>query len=242
MKYRLSTSEIYALGVIAFLIDHAGLYFFTDNLWLRVFRLFAIVWFLPCGYNSGWRARWHVWAGLGLLMLMDAMTGVDIMPLSALATIIATRIFIDPVMEIAMKSRANFIATMAALTLLIIPTAKAMEYGTLGLMFAAVGWLVRHKGIYDEKIVELRPFAYYVVTCYLIFTQNVFHFTSTQFMVVMFSTVVAMEVHFDYRKMILEDLHRRPKDWVAKTCRWIGHNSLGLYVLHLVLFRLLFII
>lgn len=240
MKYRLSTSEIYALGVIAFLIDHTGLYFFTGDLWLRVFRLFAIVWFLPCGYNAGWRARWHVWAGLGILMISDVVAGVAVMPLSALATIIATRIFIDPVMDIAMKSRRNFIATMAVLTALIPPTAEAMEYGTLGLLFAAVGWLIRHKGHYDEKIVDLRTFAYYVVICYLIFTQNVFHFTSTQFMVVMFSTVVTMELHFDYRKMILEDLHRRPTDWVSRTCRWIGHNSLGLYVLHLLVFRAMF--
>jgi hypothetical protein len=242
MKYRFSISEIYALGVIAFLIDHAGLYFWTDNLWLRVFRLFAIVWFLPCGYNSGWRAHWKVWFGLGLLMVTDVLMGVEVLPLSALATIIATRIFIDPVMDIAMKSRRNFIVTMGILTVLIMPSVQVMEYGTAAMMIAAVGWLIRHKGLYDEKVVDLRTFAYYVVTCYLILTQYTFHFNSTQFMIVMFSTVVAMELHFGYKQLILEDLRRKPADFVSKACRWIGHKSLGIYVAHLVIFRLMFIL
>lgn len=242
MKYRFSTSEIFALGVVAFLIDHAGLYFWTDNLWLRVFRLFAIVWFIPCGYNSGWRSHWKVWFGLALLMVTDVLMGVPVLPLSAIATIITVRIFIDPVMEIAMKSRASFVVTMGILTALILPSVQVMEYGTAGMMIAAVGWLIRHKGQYDEKIVDLRTFAYYVVVCYLILTQYTFHFNSTQFMTVMFSTVVAMELHFGYRSMIMEDLKRRPKDLVSKACKWIGHKSLGIYVLHLVVFRLMFIL
>ena len=172
----------------------------------------------------------------------DVLLGVEIMPLSAIATIIATSIFIDPVMEIAMRSRANFIVAMGILTVLILPSVQVMEYGTAGMMIAAVGWLIRHKGLYDEKVVDLRTFAYYTVTCYLILTQYTFHFNSTQFMTVMFSTVVTMELLFGYKQMILEDLRRKPVDWVSKACRWIGHKSLGIYVVHLVIFRLMFIL
>lgn len=242
MRFKLTTSELYALGVIAFLIDHAGLYFWTDNLWLRVFRLFAIVWFIPCGYNSGWRSHWKVWFGLALLMVTDVMMGVEVVPLSALATIIVVRIFLDPVMDIAMKSRAHFTATMGILTALILPSVNVMEYGTLGMMIGAIGWLVRHKGQYDEKVVDLRTFAYFTLVCYMILTQYTFHFNSTQFMTVLFSTVVAMEMHLGYRQLIMNDLHRGPRDLVSRACKWVAHHSLGIYVAHLVIFRLMFIL
>jgi len=238
MKYRLTTSKFYALGVAVFILDHIGLYFFTDNPWSRVLRLFAPAWFFPCGYNASWKSHWRVWAGAGVLIACDVLTGASALPLSALATIIFTRLLIMPLMEQAMKSRAHFWGLTLALSLLLPLSGKAMEYGTLGLLFAMFGWLVRHRGIYDEKIVNAKVFAGYVTLLYLAYTQYSLGFSAAQLAVAAVLVVAILWPLWHFKAMVMEELKRGAKQTAI---RWVAHHSLEIYVAHLAAFRLYFV-
>lgn len=241
MKRSLTTSEFYAAGVAVFILDHIGLYFFTDNPWSRVLRLFAPAWFFPCGYNAGWKSRWPVWAGMGILIACDVLTGASALPLSALATIITARLLIVPVMDAAMKSRLHFIAVTGGLTVLLPAAGLVMEYGTFGLLFAMLGWLVKHRGQYDEKIVNAKYFAAFVTLLYLAHAEWVFGFSPLQFTVMALPVAGVVLLLWRFRDMVMAELKTsRDKGWRAKALRFIAHHSLAIYVAHLAAFRLHF--
>jgi hypothetical protein len=239
MKFRLTTSEFYTVGVAVFLLDHIGLYFFTDNLWSRVLRLFAPAWFFPCGYNAGWKSSWRVWAGALILVAADLLTGAPPLPLSALPTIIATRLAIVPLMEFAEKSRLRFWAAAAVMAALLPLAAQVSEYGTLGMLFAMFGWLVRHRGQVFEGSRGTLFFASCITVLYLAFNQWMLGFSLLQFAVAAVPVVAVVALLWDFRAMVAEELRRgRAPGFVPAAVRWVAHNSLGIYVAHLVAFRL----
>jgi hypothetical protein len=241
MTYRMASYELYALAVIAFVIDHAGGIFFPDNLWLRVLRLFALIWFFPIGYNSAWRSKMGVWYGLAIITLLDAVLYNDPFPLSALATLLVARPLVDPLMNFAMKSPRRFWGVQCMLALLALPTAQYVEYGTMSLIIAIAGWLVRHRGRIPGDIVSLPHYFVYMVALYLAFSQHSFHFNPPQLAFVTVSTGLTALLVYHFDGLIREDLRRRrmPAGRVRRAARFIGHKTLEIYVLHLALFKLM---
>jgi hypothetical protein len=51
----------------------------------------------------------------------------------------------------------------------------------------------------------------------------------------------ALVVMTQLRQLILNSLKNRPKDIISRTCRVIGHKTLEIYVLHLLIFYMFFI-
>ncbi|MCK5519322.1 MAG: hypothetical protein KAI61_07900, partial [Alphaproteobacteria bacterium] len=77
--YKLTAYELFAIAIIAMLVDHVGLYFGADNLWLRVFRMFALIWFLPIGYNSGRGVGVWLWTGMLILVAANWQIGMNLL-------------------------------------------------------------------------------------------------------------------------------------------------------------------
>ena len=244
IKYRMASYELCALAVLAFIIDHVGFNFYTEDLWFRVFRLFALVWFFPAGYNSAWRSNWRVWVGIAVLTIMDAAIYTSYWPVCAVATLVAARFLVDPVMEFALKSRARFWGVQAVLALLILPSAEALEYGTLALLIANAGWLARHRNRMPQGIVSVPHYFVFVTALYIAFSQLTFGFNAAQLAFVVVSTAATAWLMYHFDALIREDLRRKKEkdDIIRKTCRFLARRSLEFYVGHLVLFKLMLVI
>ncbi len=241
---KIASYELCALAVIAFVADHVGFYFYTDNLWFRVFRLFALVWFFPAGYNSAWRSSWRVYAGIAILTIMDAWIFTTWWPISAIATLVIARALVDPVMDFALKSKTRFWGVQALLVLLIMPTSDYLEYGTIALLFAEAGWLVRHRGRMAADIVSLPHFFVFATAIFLAFSQYTFGFSAPQLAFVVASTGGAAWLMYHFDGLVREDLRRRraeKDDLARRVVKFLAHRSLEIYVVHLAIFKLMIV-
>jgi hypothetical protein len=239
MKYRIASYELCALAVIAFLVDHAGELLFHENLWLRVFRMFGLVWFFPAGYNSGWRSGARVWQGLAVLTLFDFLFYRSALPLCALGTLLALRWVIDPLMEFSLRSRARFWGVQLLLVLLIYPSNDVLEYGAVALMIAQAGWLVRHRGQLPAGVVSVPQYFVFMTAIYLAFTQSVLQFNVAQSVFVVATTALMARLLYDFKDILREDLARlrQKDDVVRKTCRFIAHHTLEIYVVQFLVLK-----
>lgn len=241
MKYRMASYELYALAVAAFLIDHVGLYLYDDNLWFRVFRMFALVWFIPTGYNAGRKSDVWMYQSVALLAAVAAAIGFDVFPLSAVATIIVIRFIIDPLAEIAVRDKFRFWVINAALVALIPATDKLFEYGSMAAIIALAGWLLKNRDR-AAKVVDVRIYFAFVTVLYLGFVATVFPFNPAQWAVVIVTTVGTGFLMFHFRDLLLESVRRKKPDLIARAARFIGHNTLQIYVLQLLLLQALFLL
>ncbi|HYD18504.1 MAG TPA: hypothetical protein VEF76_08505 [Patescibacteria group bacterium] len=236
MKYRMASYELYALAVAAFIVDHVGLYMYDDNLWFRVFRMFALVWFIPAGYNAGRKTDLWMWQCAILLAVAGAITGFGVFPLSAVATIIFTRYVIDPLAEWSLGSRFRFWVLNIGFILVMKQTDEIMEYGTIALMIALAGWLLKNRDR-AAGIVDLRLYFGFVTTIFLLFTAHTFPFNPVQWAIVVSTTAATAVLMYHFRALLLETIRRRKADAVSRACRWIGHNTLQLYTAQLLLLQ-----
>ncbi|TAL28944.1 MAG: hypothetical protein EPN97_13890 [Alphaproteobacteria bacterium] len=241
MKYRLASYELCGLAVVAFIIDHIGAHFFSDNLWFRIFRLFGLVWFFPAGYNSAWRSTARVWWGIAVLTVLDAVIYTSYFPVCAVATLVAARALVDPVMTFSLKGPRRFWAVQALLVVLILPINEYLEYGTIALLIANAGWLLRHRAQAPTKIVRLPHYFVFVTAIYLAYSQLTFGFTMPQLAVVTASTGLTAWLMYHFNDLIREDLRRLREraDWVRRAARFIAHRSLEIYVVHLAVFKVM---
>lgn len=238
MKITLASYELFALAVVAFVIDHVGLYLYPDALWLRVFRLFALVWFVPTGYNAGRKSDFWMWAGVIALTVMSRSLGFEVLPVVAVGTIIATRLFIDRLAEFAVRDWRVFWLVNAALVVLIPATAQVFEYGTVAVIIALGGWLLRHKERVHRKIVDVRLYFAFMTLVYLGYTATVFPFSPAQWTVVIISTALTAMLMYRFKDMLLNSVYRKTEGVIAKTVRWIGHKALYIYVLQIMILQL----
>lgn len=238
MKYKLTAYELFALAVVAFLIDHVGLYFYSEDLWFRVFRLFALVWFVPTGYNAGRKPDYAMWQSVLGLCFLSYGLGFDVLPVVAVGTILVIRLFIDRLAEFAVQDWRIFWMVNAALLMLIPSTSKYFEYGTVAVIIALGGWLLRHKERVHKKIVDVRLYFAFMTGVYLVFTHSYFPFSAAQWAVVIASTLATAVLMYNFKALLLNSVYRKSQDWVSKACRWVGHKSLYIYVIQIMLMQL----
>ena len=155
-----------AIAVVIMIVDHIGMYFFPDDLWWRsIGRIGFPVWFFLVGHASGRDIPTKLWGGALLLVAGDIIVGKSLFALNALVTIIIIRLIIDPVMRISLKSQWVLWSLAALLTLLIVPSGFISEYGTMGLITAIYGYMVRHKAKINNDALIFR----YMVFALLVF-------------------------------------------------------------------------
>jgi peptidoglycan/LPS O-acetylase OafA/YrhL len=64
-----------------------------------------------------------------------------------------------------------------------------------------------------------------------------------QMLVMIVGGSVVMGILYDFNTLILASLKRRPRDVIGRTCSFLGHKSLEIYLVHtLILQAILFFI
>ncbi len=232
---------IKTIAVIIMVIDHLGLYFFTENDWFRAIgRVGMPVWFFMVGYASSRDLPNRLLIGALILAVADFVLFQKIFALSALATIIFLRLIINPVMNFITSSRYLFVLSIIILTLFAIPTSFVMEYGTMALLFAIAGYMVRHKdNVLEVTFVTTKDFYGYMVAIFIAFCilQNAnFGFNELQFVVMVMFTALAMVVLITMRPMTFPKIN---EPLTKKILQYCGRKTLDIYVAHLLVFKVI---
>lgn len=228
-------------AVVFMVIDHAGFFFFFDDVWWRVAgRLCVPVWFFLIGYAKSRDTGGRLWIGGALLAAGFIVSGQQIFPLNILFTMILIRSLIDPLMERALKNREMFRALNVFLFLAAIPSSMIFDYGTLGFIVAIYGWLVRHRD-------ELAPEQKNLVKSYFIFSY--LSFVVIQYicfgldqvpgLALLAGIFCVMSALYFFRPVTFPRLSAALPGFATAFLRFTGRRTLEIYVAHLLFFSLI---
>lgn len=231
---------IKAVAVIIMICDHIGFYFFPENEWWRAFgRIGFPVWFFFVGHASGRDLSPRLIGGAVMLAVVSAIVSMPVFPLNALVTIILIRLLLDPVMRYAAQGTGPLIQVMVVLTLLALPASLITEYGTLGLLFAVFGYIVRHK----DTVMAGRDIRLPVtLACFLSFAilqEIVFGFEQPAFMFMATGTLATCLLMMYFRPMEYPRLSARIPAIFKAPIQFMGRRTLEIYIAHLLLFKVL---
>jgi hypothetical protein len=141
-----------AIALVTMVIDHIGYFLMEpDVMWMRVIgrTAFPIFLFLV-GYSGSFRSNGWLLLG-GFLVLATALaTSHPLLPLNILFAIALWR-WIMGMLEKRPHLLNDTYMLWLAMVIFYIPTVFIVEYGTLGLMFAVLGYYTR-TGIEERKV------------------------------------------------------------------------------------------
>lgn len=244
-------------AVITMIIDHAGYFFFPEDPTFRAIgRLCVPIWFFLVGYAKSRNIGETMLIGAGILVLQNVFLGFPMLPFNVLVTIMLVRLCLDKVMQ----RGAGGLLLLAAIGMVMavaVPASDAFtEYGTLGLLLAMAGYMVRHEndgGVNDASandasasdaggfmgrtwIVNLG--VYFALGVFLLYQQYKFNFLMADLaLMAAGSGAVIVALRFF-----------RPHEFVSalpvaatRLIQFCGRHTLAIYVAHLFLFKMIFI-
>jgi peptidoglycan/LPS O-acetylase OafA/YrhL len=225
-----------ALAIILVVIDHVGYYFFPDTLVLRILGRFCVpVWFFLIGYARARTVPFSWWAGGGLLVLANMAAGEYILPLSILFTLGLTRLAIDGVMARALRSHETLAGVFFVLFFLALPSSLLVEYGTIGVLFAMLGFLRRHKDALPLHPLVLALFVLAVTAAYILHQLLLLPPVPHGLLMVFIAGMAPLS-------FILLTFAPRTYPGFGKLIRiplqFLGRGTLEIFVVHLLVFRL----
>ncbi|MEM6903571.1 MAG: TraX family protein [Pseudomonadota bacterium] len=229
-----STDLIKLLAVITMVVDHLGYFFFPDELWWRaVGRLSAPIWLFMIGYADTRTVPGRLWVGAGILVLLDLIIVDVLTPLNILFTMALIR-FALPVIEhrklLALENYLPFLAIMVVLTP---PSWFAIEYGTLAIIFACFGLMIRRK--VSGVLLWVTIIALAII--YAGWQRLYFEFDDAQTAFVAIGTASLLIALTLFKRVPLSRLAGMPI--VAPILRFTGRYTLEIYVVHIMVFGLI---
>lgn len=229
---------IKAVAVVIMICDHIGFYFFPENEWWRAFgRIGFPVWFFFVGHAMGRELSPRLVGGAVMLAVVSAIVSMPVFPTNALVTIILIRVLLDPLMRFAGKGVGPLIQTMVMLAVLALPTSFLTEYGTMGLLFALFGYIVRHKDTFmGGRDIRLPV----MLACFFTFAllqEMVFGFTQPAFLFMAGGTLGTCLLMMVFRPMEFPRLSARIPAIFKAPIQFMGRRTLEIYIVHLLLFK-----
>jgi hypothetical protein len=157
-------------------VDHVGVYFLPDDDWLRaVGRLSAPIWLFLIGYARSRDFSLPMWIGIALLALSGVVFGGSILPFSILATMLACRFALDPLMAVIKRSPSLLYPVSLVLFFATILTFPVLEYGSIAMTVVMFGYMTRNReSLPFDKNQYLQygilvAFGYFLIQAYMFF-------------------------------------------------------------------------
>jgi len=231
---------IKAVAVVIMICDHIGFYFYPENLWWRAIgRIGFPVWFFLPGYAQGRGIATSLWVGGLMLAAGNIIAGMPFLPVNALFTIIMIRLSVDSIVKLVHKQEWLFWGVCFGLIIIYTPTTAFAEYGSLGLLFGVFGWLVRNVAQVENGVRKKTQYAIFAFLAFIGLQQfgpSGFHFSVAQFFVMAFFTAGTCWALYNFRSVSYPGFARagKPVTWLTK---FMGRNTLEIYVFHLLLFK-----
>lgn len=227
-----------AIALALMIVDHTGYYLFPDNIWLRVLGRIAFPIFLfLVGYSQSYRFDKWLLVGAVLVFISQGINGVPMLPLNILFSILLWRMLLGW-LEKRQHILNDILMVWVAMVIFYLPTIFLIEYGTLGLMFALLGWYVRQR----QMDAGMRLTWLFSTFFWIISQAFAFQFTAPQVMLFIIEGIcLAMALsQFTLRSHLLPPEHTTlSPTWLEKLVILTARNSLLIYVLHVILFQCL---
>ena len=219
-----------ALAVIAMLVEHIGDYFAPDQpLWHSLGIAMPVFLFLV-GYSGKYTRDYNLIAGAVALIALDLLTGYPLFPLNILVTIGLGRMLLQWLDTKGWMQSRPLEITIALLVW--IPVSRyAFEFGSLGFMFILLGYWVRHPASnWQQRVSMAIPLLVYP------WVEIAAHgFNATGIAVMIASLLVLYPLLLRFQIAPITQL--APHNVIAVALKYIGRNSLIIYVLHLWLLQ-----
>ncbi len=232
---------IKALALVLMVLDHVGHHFFPDEMWFRVLgRLCLPIWFFLIGYANTAQLSKGLWIGGGVVLASAAVAGQFLLPINILFTILALRYFREWTVLRTFHSAETMRGMFFILLFLYVPTSVLLEYGSLGMMMALFGFMVRHRDKLAERIEMkyLKLFAAAVFVTFYIVLGVAFPAISPEqaiFMGVGFA-VIGIVLWFFKPVTFASAPNFMARSFIT-LFQFMGRRTLEIYVAHIVIFR-----
>lgn len=224
-------------AVITMIIDHLGMYFFPDDMWWRaVGRLSFPVWLFLIGYAQSRDISPKLLIGAGILVVSTFIAGEAVFAMNILVSIALVRLVLDPIMRFAQKGSEYLWGIAAATILLYVPTGMSFDYGSLGLVFAMLGYMVRNRENLKLGQTE-RSFMIFAGISYVVIQYFMFGFTHLQLALTAVGIAFVCQMLVRFESKTYPDLTRALPSPVGGLLRLCGRRTLEIYVLHLLVFK-----
>ena len=122
------------------------------------------------------------------------------------------------------------------LTILAFPTYFIIEYGTMGIILAMLGYFVRHKTAEIDKSF-VSGFMIFSALNFIILQQLAFGFTAPQFAFMAGGILVINILLLKFRACDYPDLTQKLPGFASGFLRLFGRRTLEIYVIHLIIFK-----
>jgi hypothetical protein len=226
-------------AVVIMVIDHTGYYFFPDDLWWRsVGRIGFPVWFFLIGHARGRDVSFKLMAAAFILLAGNIVAGLAVFPLNALFTIIFIRMVLDAVMRFSSQSPPRLWGLSAVLLAIALPSALLSEYGTIGLITAMFGYLVR-RAEYESGKMHERPYMIFSILGFVALQHLFFAFTPAQAIVMAAGAGMVFILLSKFRARTYPRLSVMLPGPIGSFCRFCGRRTLEIYSAHLLAFKAL---
>ena len=219
------------IAVITMIIDHIGVYYYPDTLWLRAIGRMAFPLFLfLVGYSHQYSFRFSIVIGCIFLIAVDAWTFYPIFPINILATIIVVRLLMD----VAIRKNWHMIPTWQIILVLIMwypISIFLIEYGSIAAMYALVGFYAR---TLNTPRRTLYPLIILVTILHAILQISSFEFKTTDavLMVAMLTLAAVLMMQVSVNPLPVKSANLR------KAIKLLSRNALLIYVVHISLFQI----
>jgi len=235
----LTAYDLLALTVVLMIFGHIIHFFTPDLLWLRVpDRIMVPIFILLIGFNSGHKFGWLVWAGAITLTVLHYVIHEDL-HINILGTFILIKFLLEPLVKFILKDKFLFWATNICIAVSSPLIEFFLEYGAIGFTLAIAGWLNRNREETSE-IVSSSDFFIFAWISYVIYTFLTFGFSGPQTSIILLGAGISMWLLYNFNDLLMNSIRRRPKDIIEKTVRFIGRKSLEIYIVHVVLFQIIY--
>jgi surface polysaccharide O-acyltransferase-like enzyme len=226
------------LAVLLMVADHIGYYFYPEQMWWRVFgRLCVPVWFFLIGYAGTRSVPKAFWIGGAVLALSNVIMGGYVFPLSILFGLSLTRLWIDGIMHRALRSYEAFSGMVFMMILLAYPAGALVEYGTIGALFAMLGFIRARKEAMRIGFWPLMGFVAVSALAYMLSQLALFPtLTGGQFLVFCAGLAFILALLFHFSPCAFPVFPRMGVP-VAPLLKVTGRHTLAIYVLHILLFK-----
>ena len=220
------------------LVDHFGYYFDDEYSWWRVIgRLCVPVWFFLIGYARSRDLNPKLWIGAAILIIASAISGVGVLPVNILGTMLIVRMVLDPIMRQSQRSSQGLWQISVMLLLLVFPSSYLFEYGSLAIIMAMFGWLIRNQYEYPDGVVQTHRFFFFALLSFVILQTMFFGFIGREIIVLSLGILVVMTVLMLFRPLVFQGTGVGWKGVISAPLRFMGRWTLEIYVVHLLIFK-----
>lgn len=217
--------------------SHIFYYFTPDITWLRIpDRISVPVFLVAIGYNAGQRLPKTIYIGALLIWLMN-IAAFNSYFVDFLGTIILVRFLIDPMATAMLKNKSTFWAINVLLILLYPISNVFFDYGTLAFIMALAGWLGKNGKILAEHIIKPYEYFIFATLLYLLCMKIAFGFSSIEIGIIAAGLSVTMYLLYNMKTLLMNSIRNKPTDAIGRFCKFLGHKSLEIYIVHILLFQ-----